>query len=329
MGNKGLALIMVVGILAVIIAVGVTFAVNMRLEAQTAANFRDSVRAKYLAEAGVELAIAVLRNDIETNKKIQVLHGQVVPGSSDTPVDVSGLVDPSSAPDQIWLWNRWCEGFDWLFDEWAEWFIPYLWREQSEAHIFMFGPAWDESGDLLEDAELVDVDGDGVYDATWHYVEVPIKGYNPLDLPKGVLYGRYAVKVMDESRMININAVGKLDSSGNYDNAYNLAATPAEIDIVPLLKAVLPPPYNNDVKASQIAETIVKWRYGEWRGDTGVSPGNDGSVDGSGYEADGLDNDYDGVVDNPEEAGFEDPTEFDLILKILQGMICLSGTWRT
>lgn len=59
--KKGIALIFALGILALIFAIAIPFALNARLELKAAANFRDEIKAKYLAEAGINRAIAELR----------------------------------------------------------------------------------------------------------------------------------------------------------------------------------------------------------------------------------------------------------------------------
>ncbi len=61
--NKGVALILVVSILAVTGIMAVSFAFTMRLELKAAMNFMEATRASYLAEAGIGYAQAVLRED--------------------------------------------------------------------------------------------------------------------------------------------------------------------------------------------------------------------------------------------------------------------------
>ncbi|MDP3786797.1 MAG: LamG-like jellyroll fold domain-containing protein [Candidatus Omnitrophota bacterium] len=58
--EKGTALIISVGILALMALIATSFAVNMQLEHKIAANFRDSLKARYLAESGINRAIAEL-----------------------------------------------------------------------------------------------------------------------------------------------------------------------------------------------------------------------------------------------------------------------------
>jgi len=61
--NKGIALILVVSVLAVAGIMAVSFAFTMRLELKAATNFLEATRASYLAEAGVSYAQSVLKED--------------------------------------------------------------------------------------------------------------------------------------------------------------------------------------------------------------------------------------------------------------------------
>jgi len=63
--EEGIALIAAVLAIAVLLAIGLSFSFNMRLEQKAAANMY-SVKARYLAEAGIARAVADLRNDFET-----------------------------------------------------------------------------------------------------------------------------------------------------------------------------------------------------------------------------------------------------------------------
>lgn len=61
--ESGVALIAAVLAVAVLLAIGLSFAFNMRLEEKAAINYMNSLKAKYVAEAGVQYAVAELRND--------------------------------------------------------------------------------------------------------------------------------------------------------------------------------------------------------------------------------------------------------------------------
>ena len=60
-GNRGIALIMVVGILGLISIVAVSFAVNMQMDLKASRNYTNNVKAGYLAEAGIARAVAELK----------------------------------------------------------------------------------------------------------------------------------------------------------------------------------------------------------------------------------------------------------------------------
>lgn len=62
-GKKGIILIMALWIMTILSVVAVSFAFMMRTEMKMAGNYRNGVQAHYLALAGVEHAIAVLRQD--------------------------------------------------------------------------------------------------------------------------------------------------------------------------------------------------------------------------------------------------------------------------
>lgn len=61
--NKGIALILVISILAVAGIMAVSFAFTMQLELKSASNFLEARRASYLAQAGVSYAQSVLKED--------------------------------------------------------------------------------------------------------------------------------------------------------------------------------------------------------------------------------------------------------------------------
>ncbi|MCG2676257.1 type II secretion system protein GspK, partial [bacterium] len=62
-GKKGIALIMALWIMTILLVVAASFAFMMRTEVKMAKNYRDGMKAHYLALAGVEHAIAVILND--------------------------------------------------------------------------------------------------------------------------------------------------------------------------------------------------------------------------------------------------------------------------
>lgn len=77
--QQGVALLMSLGMLALLSILGAAFAVNMRLMERTARDFVYEVQARYLAEAGIEYAIAELKQDARTN----FIYGGINPGGAD------------------------------------------------------------------------------------------------------------------------------------------------------------------------------------------------------------------------------------------------------
>ena len=63
----GIAVILVVGVLAILTLFTICLAVSMRLEENMAASYSNDIKARYLAEAGINRAIAELKNDARNN----------------------------------------------------------------------------------------------------------------------------------------------------------------------------------------------------------------------------------------------------------------------
>jgi hypothetical protein len=64
--NSGLALIMVIGVLACLATIGISFAFNMRLEYKAAGNSVAAVKAANAAQTGIDEAIAILQEKAKT-----------------------------------------------------------------------------------------------------------------------------------------------------------------------------------------------------------------------------------------------------------------------
>ena len=62
--QRGIALILVLGILAILVTLATTFAFNMRLEQKAASNYLDAAEVDSIVRIGVEWAIGLLRNDV-------------------------------------------------------------------------------------------------------------------------------------------------------------------------------------------------------------------------------------------------------------------------
>ncbi|MBU4376858.1 MAG: general secretion pathway protein GspK [Candidatus Omnitrophica bacterium] len=65
MNKKGIALIMAVGVLALLAVLATSFALNMRLEYHAAVNYYNGVKARYFAESALQRAIAELRTHVK------------------------------------------------------------------------------------------------------------------------------------------------------------------------------------------------------------------------------------------------------------------------
>lgn len=72
--NKGIALVITLLVLTLLIVLILEFNSGMRVEARAAANFRDDIKAYYLAKSGVTFAIAVLEDDDETDQNYDALN---------------------------------------------------------------------------------------------------------------------------------------------------------------------------------------------------------------------------------------------------------------
>ena len=72
--NKGIALVITLLVLTLLIVLILEFNSGMRVEARAAANFRDDLKAYYLAKSGVTFAIAVLEDDDKTDQNFDALN---------------------------------------------------------------------------------------------------------------------------------------------------------------------------------------------------------------------------------------------------------------
>ena len=120
--------------------------------------------------------------------------------------------------------------------------------------------------------EDVDIDGDGKNESKWFYVKDGL----------GNDVGRYAVLVQDESAKVNLNGDGTIIKK-LFDN----------------LK----------LDGTAIAEDILKYRYGPDQ-KPAVANTDDNSNKES-LEEDSLDNDSDGLIDEADE-GVDEPQEFNV-----------------
>ncbi|MCX7916722.1 MAG: lamin tail domain-containing protein, partial [bacterium] len=139
--------------------------------------------------------------------------------------------------------------------------------------------AFSDNWRLNFEGEEVDLNNDGESDAKWFYIK---------DRRENII-GRYAVLVEDESGKVNINAVGNLKAS------FNEGHSCFEINIFEKLLGKF------------LYWNIVNFRYG---GDGKPGKANfDDDKDMLFSPIDGIDNDGDGFVDEPDE-GFDEDDEF-------------------
>lgn len=94
--DKGIALILVVSVLAVAGIMAVSFAFTMRLELKAAANYLEAVRASYLGQAGVTYAQQALREDDRSVDSFEDKWRTVFAGS-----DIDN--DGDGQPDSKWI----------------------------------------------------------------------------------------------------------------------------------------------------------------------------------------------------------------------------------
>lgn len=64
--EKGIALLLVIGILSIFTVTLTAFAINMQLERTAATNYLNSAKARYLSGAGIEYGLAVSRNNFKS-----------------------------------------------------------------------------------------------------------------------------------------------------------------------------------------------------------------------------------------------------------------------
>ena len=65
--KSGVTLVLTLGVMSVIILLVLSNAVNMRLEEKAAYNYEASVRAAMAAQAGIEYAVAVLKDSARSD----------------------------------------------------------------------------------------------------------------------------------------------------------------------------------------------------------------------------------------------------------------------
>ena len=118
---------------------------------------------------------------------------------------------------------------------------------------------------------------------------------------------RAPLLITDESSLININAVGMLNKGEDESVIYGVS--PFEIDLGAYLEEVIKNelPQIDPSIGGILAESIIRYRYGPDGKPGRANYDDDG--DNTLCENDGIDNDYDGEIDEPNE-GIDEPDEF-------------------
>ncbi|MDD5546661.1 MAG: PA14 domain-containing protein [Candidatus Omnitrophica bacterium] len=84
--RRGIALLLTIGVLGLISLIGISFALNMLLTRKEAANFLNSSRARYIAEAGIKRAVMDIRAQVTsvsyTNLKTYIANYVVSSGTN-------------------------------------------------------------------------------------------------------------------------------------------------------------------------------------------------------------------------------------------------------
>lgn len=109
-GQKAVALILAIGILAIISAVATSFMLSMRLEYKVAVNYYRGMRSRYLAEAAAEEAIALLKLDAASNafsftpsfsRQVSTSDGEEAGSSNAVIEDETSKLNISNAGDAV------------------------------------------------------------------------------------------------------------------------------------------------------------------------------------------------------------------------------------
>jgi len=153
-------------------------------------------------------------------------------------------------------------------------------------------PAWDDLSEPWATrfrpssaGDSADVAGFGTPDARWFYVRNE----------NGRIVGRYAVIVEDECAKVNVNVATAYGQSGQHQGF-----GPFEISLTDGRGAGLP-------LSTELARRIVSYRYG--RDGMPGQAGADDNYNASTYANDEIDNNANGIIDEPGE-GVDEPEEY-------------------
>ena len=161
------------------------------------------------------------------------------------------------------------------------------WDDVGEEWRTAFAPVAGKEGDAVNVSGLPSaIPGGSDADARWIYVHAG----------NGRVIGRYAVLIEDEAGKINVNVAAAL-SPRNQDEGVG----PFELLLTDGKEAGLP-------VSLLFGKKMLRWRYGR-DGAPGRAQTDDNLTE-SCYAADEIDNDGDGIVDEPGE-GVDEPEEYD------------------
>jgi hypothetical protein len=297
-GRRGIALLLTLGILLLLTLLALAFSSSQITESQAARNFYHAARAEEVALGGLETAIAVLRQDANDNA-------------------LDYYYDRGSGTGEWWsIYYAGDDGFAGRDD-------PKESEDLSDYDEFEYKV--DERGITGGVSPPKDPWKEPIRES--RRIEVWVKDPATMEPRKA---GRYAVCIEDESAKVNINTAGNPDPEGGvtWKHRQHMGFTTAEIDLGAIFdslgemfRGVL-----DDVSrypenlSNQTALDVVAWRYGcrgrtdvalmkklvagEKGDDTGPMPMNLGQNDN------GIDDDGDGLVDEPGEEE-DEPGEFD------------------
>ena len=162
---------------------------------------------------------------------------------------------------------------------------------------YLHQPAWDDNTEIWRTSFLpskndtlnaTDIDGlkDKLNDGKWIYIRNSI----------GKIIGRYAVLIEDENSKININSAAALstDMQNQGIGTFETLLTDGKKRGLPI--------------SLKSAKKIMDFRYGKDK-----KPGQanvDDNLTESEYQSDEIDNDGDGIIDEPDE-GIDEPQEYN------------------
>lgn len=122
-GERGIALIMAVGVLAVLTVIGIAFTTRMRDEIVSASNFVRAAKARAVADAGLAHAMSVLARDVDERDTF----------AGDNPGE-GHQAGPLSyefwgAPEEAGDLNPLCTQWDWYGDPWGYAYLSWHYAE--------------------------------------------------------------------------------------------------------------------------------------------------------------------------------------------------------